>query len=183
MGLSALYLAQRGQQLEIDGLTVPQDAQNAIQVHLVLAEAACEKDNQSSLTQKPPFTLPRLEQSPDSTVPTLTIPCCPLPMGTNLPWQVRLKQDCVRPLPLRPDTAAQLGEGDPEGGIRVRVSPRSTWGPTWRPTAHLLQRWRWPGPSPCMWWFSLCEPQGYMLVNSVGLLVMSLTALAPSILP
>lgn len=115
--------------------------------------------------------------------PTLTLPCCPLPMGTNLPWQVRLKQDCVRPLPLRPDTAAQLGEGDPEGGIRVRVSPRSTWGPTWRPTAHLLQRWRWPGPSPCMWWFSLCEPQGYMLVNSVGLLVMSLTALAPSILP
>lgn len=51
-------------------MPVPQEAQNAIQVHLVLAEAACENDNQSILIQNPLFTLPRLEPSPDPTVPT-----------------------------------------------------------------------------------------------------------------
>jgi hypothetical protein len=43
--------------------------------------------------------------------------------------------------------------------------------------AHLLQICRGPGSSPCMlfdWWFSLCEPHGPMLLDSIGLLVMFL---------
>lgn len=64
---AAPYLAQRGQQWEIDGLTVPQDAYNAIQVHLVLAEAACENEDQS------------LPQSHSSFCTSLGLPLTPLP--------------------------------------------------------------------------------------------------------
>ena len=50
---------------------------------------------------------------------------------------------------------------------------------------YLLHMYRGPKSSPCLlvgWWFSLWEPQGSILVDSVGLSVESLSSLGPSIL-
>lgn len=66
----ATYLAQRGQHREINGLSVPQDAHDAIQVHLVLAEAACKNENQQILPQSFPTLHPNLGHPSDSAAPT-----------------------------------------------------------------------------------------------------------------
>jgi hypothetical protein len=51
------------------------------------------------------------------------------PLGTSLPWYIKLPQDLVHPLPLRLDKAVQLGEQDPQASNKVRVSPHySCWG-------------------------------------------------------
>ena len=81
------------------------------------------------------------DHSPHSLLSPLTqlLPCPPSPFPLRKeehhPTQyqpmlaVKSLQDQVRPLPLRPDKAVQLGEQDPQAGSRVRVSPCSScWG-------------------------------------------------------
>jgi len=78
-------------------------------------------------------------------------------------------------------------ERDPDTGNRVRDNPTPTVrSPHEDPEAQLLHMCRGPRSIPCMlsgWQFSLYKPHGHRLVDYVGLLVVSLTTLAPSVLP
>ena len=108
------------------------------------------------------------------------------PMGTNLPWQSRLKsqQSLEHPLPLRPNKAAQLGEGDPKAGKSWRQPTLRLLGdPHEDQAVHLLHMSREPRSNPCMLFgcgLVSVSPCGSRLVDSVGLLMVSLTPPAPS---
>ena len=47
--------------------------------------------------------------------------------GTKPPWHIKLQQDYVHPVPLKPDQAAHLREMDLKAGNRVRDSPHSNF--------------------------------------------------------
>jgi hypothetical protein len=134
-----------------------------------------------------PITPPHL---PASLRAPPNMPLSPSPLGNNSPWHIKLLQDWAYPLPLRPDKAAQLGKWDPQASNRVKDSPCSScWRTHMETNLHLCYicaRLGWVTSSPCMlfgWWFTPWEPQGFRLVDSVGLPMECLSYPGPSVLP
>jgi hypothetical protein len=134
-----------------------------------------------------PHPNPPLLPAPPLQIPFPTSPSPSSPLGyhTTLRYPVTVGLSSSSP------TKAQLSSRVTERGSSNREQsqrqpPLQLLGdPHEDQGEHLLCMCRGPRSSPCMffgWWFNLCEPLWARLVDSVGLIVMSLTPPAHSIL-
>ena len=86
--------------------------------------------------------------------------------GTNPPWDIKSLQDKIHPFPLSPDKPAQLGEQDLQAGNSVRVSPTPVVGGPAGVCVRVLD----PALVCSLVGGSVSRsPQGFRLVDSVGL--------------
>ena len=109
------------------------------------------------------------------------------PFGTTSPWDIQFLQDKAPPLSLRSNQAVPVEEGDPVAGGRVRDSPCSNCqGTPMKTKLHMCYKCV-GGLGPVSAWSLVSgsvsvSPHEPRLIDSVGLLAVSLTLIACSFL-